>query len=167
MVNVMHFVDQSGTTQQIVDGLRDNLGANAVKPISVSYTLARIELLPLDGTTGTTSAVPTTVMHGGGGTQFIPAGTCCVTEHTGLRGRSHRGRIFLPALDEDQMQDGIMVDAGTIEAGWNTVLPLWDADPHSGSLVVASYLLASADLVLSCSVNAAAATQRRRQSRLR
>ena len=87
--------------------------------------------------------------------------------HTAKRGRSYRGRIYLPFITESSLSDGSLT--GTIASDLQEI---WE-DFMEGlvtlgvPLVVASYKHATAELVTGTSCLAAVGTQRRRQSRVR
>jgi hypothetical protein len=85
---------------------------------------------------------------------------------TAKRGRSYRGRVYLPWVDEDRQGAG-KVDAGTLvtlQAAWVAFNAAIIAD--GWEWVVASYALATAEPVVAVLAETFVATQRRRQVRV-
>ena len=84
---------------------------------------------------------------------------------TGLRGRSYRGRVYLPFVDESTQAQGHIV-AGKITDGQGA----WEAfhtdmSTDGFELVVASYLHSTAEDVIAVLFERDTATQRRRNKR--
>lgn len=167
-VNVMHFDVSGATVADLVTALSANVtppmfnyGENNVVAHTVSIT-------PLDGTTAT-SDHPISGWNGqrDPGDGSTPS-LCALLKFTGAtRGRSHRGRAFLPYVADVAHSYGHLASTvvTNMQAPWTTWLAAMLAD--NVPLVVASYKLATADLVDIVTVESACATQRRRQSRLR
>ena len=88
--------------------------AAAVMPLcTVATTLARADYTPLDGTSGAFS-LPVTLEGGDGTTATLPPEVAEVlTIRTPLRGRRHRGRVFLPALVVTAAPTGRLTGATT------------------------------------------------------
>jgi hypothetical protein len=146
--------------------------------VTSTASVQTVSITPLDGVSGTqTFPTGSPVKWSGQGTQpWQPNAAHIIKLETGLRGRNHRGRIFLPFFADDAGNDGA-VDAGTATAmtgAWTTFAAAIAADaPITYELGVASYDRrhggAGAGFIPISSVLAETvqATQRRRQSRLR
>lgn len=124
--------------------------------------LIQFEYTPLDGTTAET--VITHSDAGGDAGDPLPASVAIViTLRTALRGRSHRGRVYQGPLTESTNTAGNPAAASV--AGYAVQ---WNYFINTGllatgvSLVVASYKLATAENVTSCTVDGRWDTQRRR-----
>lgn len=148
----------------LVDHLSTNNGTgsgwNALAPTTAS--IQDIVYTPLDGASAST--VITHAIAGANGSDGLPPSVALVVSlRTALRGRSYRGRVYTgPHIESDNSSLGAPVAALlTAESGqWAAHLT---ALAGTGvSLVVASYLHATAQDVTSVSVDARWDTQRRR-----
>lgn len=99
---------------------------------------------------------------GQGDTQFQPQ--CCqvVTLRTGLAGRSHRGRVYLPWINNDASAAGVLnaTDVALAQAAWTTFVGALNT--ASFPLVVVSKKLTASFDVTAVKARANATTQRRR-----
>jgi hypothetical protein len=104
---------------------------------------------------------------GGRGGEYIPQAASIVKLRTAKRGRSYRGRIFLPFLPEGGQNNGTLNagDVAQAQTAWDDFVV--DIAGNDCSLVVASYKHQTAEVVTTVLVEGEAATQRRRQSRNR
>jgi hypothetical protein len=140
--------------------------------VAPSLYVQSVDITPLDGTSATSNH-PT-----GGGAKWTGAGSgdpipnmaSLIKLTTALRGRSHRGRIYLPAVPEGDQANGVLTSSltATVATGfinWMTAMAADATTPQA--LVVASYKLAVATTITNLTCEPAAATQRRRQTRLR
>jgi hypothetical protein len=166
-VNVIHVLDNTGTRDDaaVISYFDAAWQSGQFETVSSGAQLQQYDIIPLDGVSATTT-FPVSGPTGGGGSEWIPASAFLVSLQTGLRGRDHRGRIFVPFTAETKQNDGVIsVTSGTTLQGH------WDSwrDTLEGSdlpLVVASYKDASSTNVLSAVCRFKAATQRRRQQRV-
>jgi hypothetical protein len=96
---------------------------------------------------------------------MIPQVACVVKLTTTERGRSKRGRIFLPWVNEGIADQGTMTASRvtSMQTAWTTFLS--DMSTNNCPVVVASYKLASSAIVQAATVESLFATQRRRQPR--
>lgn len=166
--NVMHFSTALTTGAAMFAAFDTGLAANQDWIDSVSNTtkLTSIEFLPLDGITPTSEfttgidAYYTGSATGGP----IPQAATTVTWQTDQRGRSKRGRTFLPHLGESAMDNGAIIGAvrSAMQTAWTGLLEDWAVAGLTP--VVASYTLGSARPVESFVVRQRASTIRRRQS---
>jgi len=171
-VNVMHFFDSLGT--QDADDLHTQILANADAgmwaTVSNQAHMVDLAITPLDGTSATSEfAVPTSNADFAGQTasEYVPAVAVLVKLTTAVRGRSNRGRVFVPFTGEAVMGDGQVGSGpiGTMQTAWNN----WIAGMAAVDFpqVVASYLHSNQHEVTNVIVEDIVGTQRRRQSRLR
>lgn len=176
-VNVIHILKPNATSIPVaiaaIDTLLLNLytvdhaggGFRIMSMVHTTGTLDAIDYLPLDGTTATTTVVHAAV--GAGATDSLPAQTSLVvTAQTGLRGRRHRGRTFLPPFCEGNSDaNGNPTAAATagLQVQWNGFLA--DAITAVMFPVVASYRFADENHVTGYVVRSKWATRRKRQGR--
>jgi hypothetical protein len=168
-INVMHFrqdaVDQDGLAGAIIA----NWQADQLSSLSASAELDSFEITPLDGTSATRNYLTDGADHwsGNAGSEWVPQVAVIIKMETALRGRSYRGRIYLPFTGESKIDggtlDGTFVTA--MSAGWNDFNAAMLTD--SVVPVVASYKHATAEGIVGFICESQTATQRRRMSRLR
>jgi hypothetical protein len=168
-VNVIH-VRQAGTTAAAIAATMDaNVTANMWGVETVNTKVTTVTVTKLDGSSASSSLAVTGAKWAGTAAagDMIPAMAAVVKMQSLFRGRSQRGRVFLPFVAESQSTNGVL-GAGAVAAmqtawtNWVAAMVAAGAQP-----VIASYLHASQVDVASVTVEATAATQRRRQSRLR
>lgn len=144
-------------------------GHNPHAALGSDYVANTIDILPLDGTTGTLTA---TLEHPWGGSasgEILPSSAAIVRFNTGTRGPKARGRQYIGPTTEGVCVNGILHDdtATEMQLGWtafNDALGTGDAPMH---IVVASYKHAEAFDVVGFSAERPLGTQRRRQDQLR
>lgn len=171
--NVIHIRDESGTIT--VPQLRTELDAAASVNMwwgtTINAKVTDIAITPLDGIHATSHGAPATTAKwtGKNGTTWAPALSILMKMGTGLRGRTHRGRTFLPFIEDAAVVDGI-VDPTTVTGltgAWQTFSDNLSGGAHNLSLGVASYKLAQFNIAVALDCEPVAGTQRRRQGRLR
>jgi len=166
--NVMHF-RKSGTNPGEVAGIIDDaVTTNMWEQANVHAHVAQLVVTPLDG--GTVSlevntGSPSKWSGPAGDAGVVPQVAALVKFVTLHRGRSYRGRVYLPFVSENQLDNGKIVSAGMAE--WQDA---WQdfSEAISGEgldLVVASYLLETAADVVGILCERDTATQRRRWKR--
>lgn len=167
-VNVMHFRAPGFTAEEVATAV-DSIGnLEYWSPMVTDAYMVQFDVTPLDGAGATHSQAPT---HGGwGGSQsgdFSPASAVVVSFKTALRGRSHRGRIYLPFIAEAVISDGQLTGAQVtaLNTGWAAFIS--SAAGAGVTPVVASYKLSTAADITGTSVISGLGTQRRRQGRVR
>jgi hypothetical protein len=107
---------------------------------------------------------------GGGTGDPIPQGASVIKLTTTLRGRSHRGRVYLPAVPEGDQANGVLTGSvvATVQTAWVAFAAAMAADATTPlAFVVASYKLATQTAISTISAEGKMATQRRRMTRLR
>lgn len=173
-VNVMHFrstVD-AVTPGEVAATIDAHVTRAMWQPVSSAFHVESLSIIALDGSSaaeefGTAGAAK---WEGPSDGDTIPQAAAIVKLTTALRGRSFRGRVFLPAVSEG-VQVGGSIDGSTMDL-WR---PAWTAftaavhdDPDTPLFVcVASYKLAESQIVTLAQPEQETGTQRRRQTRNR
>jgi hypothetical protein len=127
---------------------------------------------PLDGSSASEEVdVPLSdpKWAGQNASDYLPAVAVVVKLTSHFRGRSKRGRVFMPMTAEGVVSNGVVASGprDTADAAWAAFVASLTTQPDPVELVIASYKLSSAVSVSGVHVEDIAATQRRRQSRLR
>ncbi len=168
-VNVMHFFAGAQTSAGLWALLETHVQQNMWQVSTLSSVIKTVDILPLDGASGTASFVPpATVKWAGSSTgDPIPQAAVIAKFGTGLRGRHRRGRVFIPFPTEALVTAGDITPANValMQSAWNAFLT--GMDGAGTPLVVASYSRLDFAEVTSVTVEPVIATQRRRQGRLR
>lgn len=168
-VNVMHFETDLADPPALFAALEAHWTRAMIKTVSASAKVTRFAGIVLDGTSGTVeqNASNSLIWQGDGGSDWVPALAGMIKLRTGLRGRDHRGRVYLPYTGETQQNNGTIPDAtvASVTAAWETFRT--DMDTAGFPLVVASYKNAAFVPVTSIECEATCGTQRRRQTRVR
>lgn len=166
--NVMHFREGATGVEDLSVALTNNIKGPMWQHTSSNSIIDSWDVTPLDGG-GLTSHVlaPTTAdFHGQQAAGDILPQVCALVKHvTGTRGRSHRGRSYLPWMAEIIDSNGL-IDPGNVATGQAA----WSAFLHAMQLeqwnpVVASYTLAEATDITAYVYERPSATQRRRMKR--
>lgn len=162
MANVLHFYAPTLNETDVKDVFLPVLDPDMVAAMSSGCHLTSLAVLPLDGSTPTETTELDGTFTGLGNDQWIPQQAAVVSIKTATRGRSHRGRIFLPAVAESSQLAG-QIDVGAIDlmqAAWETALDSWAA---GGILLgVASYKLETFEPATTVVCKIRSGTQRRR-----
>lgn len=167
-VNVMHFGSSSLNSTTLGNLIDTNATAHMWDATTGDFAVNKLQITPLDGSTATTERATTGAKWAGAGgaLDFIPAAAQVISFRSTLRGRSFRGRIYLPGVCESLQSAGTLnFSLATQQSAWNTFMAAIVAG--GAQLVVASYLHATAQAVATATPEAPLATQRRRQGRLR
>jgi hypothetical protein len=172
--NVIHITDPTGLfdATAVEEAIEDAAGTGMWAAVSSGAVVTDIAITPLDGVSATQHFTPSdeATFTGGSSGDFVPAVSVLVKLSTSLRGRSHRGRVFLPFITEGNISNGALSSTpqATMQTGWESFKSNLDSDPDGPfHLVVASYKLATTHVLSSINVEGMTATQRRRQGRLR
>ena len=165
-VNVIHVRSTTLDPTGIFLALSGTVTQDTWSYVASAAHVDEVHITPLDGVSATQVFLTAggVQWQGSAGGDFIPASCSIVSLRTGTRGRSFRGRVYLPFLVEGQQQNGVLSAGGL--ANWQEA---WDdmIGDLGATLVVASYKLRVATAVTSALCEGLAATQRRRQSQLR
>ena len=169
-VNVMHFRKASSTPADLYAAWHDDLQDSMFESVHSNARIVQVDILPLNGTSPTvsfpTDYLTNSKLAGGCSGQAIPAQATGLTFRTAKRGRSYRGRLYLPWVAEGCSADGV-IDGSTIDAvntAWGTYLNLVASDGWQA--VVASYRHATAEDITEVVTHKKVRTQRRRQDRI-
>jgi len=167
-VNVMHFRQASTNPAALAADLDASI-SNLLWNFQDSHAkITEIDITPLDGSSTT---FPYVTGSGADYTGFssshdvIPQGAAIIKMVTAKRGRSYRGRVYLPWVAETFSTNGVL-DATTVTNvtnAWVAALASWAA--AGPQLVVASYLHQTAEDVIAILCESMLATQRRRLHR--
>lgn len=167
-MNVMHVKKSSSNPAAIATILNTNVTTNMWYFQEQSSIIHEVDITPLDGTSTTYPYIPpTTAIWAGGRTTAdkIPNVANLIKLVTAKRGRSYRGRVYLPWIHETSQTNGVL-DAPSVAnctAAWVAFLA---AMSGSGApLGVASYLHATFEPVIAVICERDVATQRRRNHR--
>lgn len=167
-VNVIHILRASATASLIASSIDANVTTNMWNAISTTALMNMLVVTPLDGSSASFSlATSGAKWSGGSAGDVLPQVSVLVKAQTQLRGRSHRGRSFLPGIAEGAVAGGFLgaPAQALMQTAWNNFLAAMIA---AGSQpVIASYKLSSQVPISSYTVELATGTQRRRMTRLR
>jgi hypothetical protein len=178
-VNVIHIKQRSGspTAFDAWTALSAAVVSGMWLPVANTARVTKVQITPLDGTSATEDHTPEVAgeWEGQADGQFVPQVAGLVKLQTPLRGRNHRGRVFLPFISELVLANGVWsgLDVTAWTAGWQEFVSNMVAETGEWDLGVASYDRAHGGAgavftgVSDVSGEAIPATQRRRQSRLR
>lgn len=125
-------------------------------------TLDDIAIIPLDGSTATMRF--SAAISAPGGSPALPGEDAfTLTLRTGFRGRSKRGRVYLPPIEGSQVINGRLNVAvpPIIVTTFNAMVTTLAA--NNWSPVVASYKLAAAQLITGVNMSGIGVHQRRRR----
>lgn len=166
---VQHFLSNTGDEADLAAALDAQSLNDQWYPMSLSQTLDSYSIIKLDGSSPTHVIASTSGAHGRGNSSIIPSTAMILSMHTGLRGRSGRGRNYIGPVTEDQTASGLIsgTAAGNAAAAWATFQSGMETEGAGYTLGVASYHLAEFNAVVNLSCKSLAVTQRRRQDQLR
>lgn len=167
--NVFHIHDATGAGHEaaIMAFLDADVDVGMWTVCATAGSVIRVDITYLGTASATVSFIPATPAHwtGSGGSDPIPQGCAVVTLQTATRGKSHRGRLFLPWVAELNQTAGTL-DAGSVTAmqtAWAEFLV--DMAANSMPLSVASAKLSTQTDVTTALVRPYLKTQRRRARR--
>jgi len=167
-INVMHLRKSGSSALAVFNELDAKVTAAMWQYADQNTGVYEVDVTPLDGTSATAqyaTGLPTKWKGGVVGGDTIPQVACIVKLGTATRGRSFRGRLYLPYVTEGKQANGVM-DATTLAAmqtAFNTFFAALTTDGFEW--VVASYKESVATAVTGVILESRTATQRRRQVR--
>lgn len=166
--NVMHFFAPGSTSTDIFTDLGLNVTAAMWGCQPTTASIFEVVITPLDGHTASLVAVtgsPAKWSGNSSGSEAIPQVANLIKLQTPARGRSFRGRVFLPFVTEAQQAGGVIPSATVtgVQAAWRTFATGMGTD--GAFLTVASYALALQTEVTTVTAEPSTATVRRRQKR--
>lgn len=166
--NVMHFRAGTVTAAELATYLDGIVSAGMWNQTVTTVGVTQLDITPLDGTSATyTFATGRPAKWSGAisAGDIIPAGAAIVKLQTAKRGRSYRGRVYLPFVAEGANDSGTLhsTDVDALQSAWSAFL----TTTESGDVawVVASYVHATAEDIIAVTAEAELGTQRRRQRR--
>jgi hypothetical protein len=167
--NDLYFKDQAGghTGTDVYNAIDAHWARNMIYVCSANSSIDKIVTTKLDGSAASVDHITGSGVKwtGLGNAELILQGAAVVTIKTGFRGRSRRGRIYLPWITEDFQSEGVLQTAGVaaMQTAWGTFL---------SDMVTAGYPLHVCSKLHNDSVQAASITcrpylktQRRRSRR--
>lgn len=165
--NVIHIQQDGGSSDSVFAGLNDAQSTHMFESASSSTGVYSVSITPLDGSSVTSDYIaPSTDWNGNTGGNWSPAVAVTIKMLTAIRGRSFRGRLYLPFTADSAQENGSIGGsmAGTMANAWAD----WLAALADETLVpvVASYKLAVATPIVSILPQLGCSTQRRRQRRV-
>lgn len=167
--NVMHFRKSGSNPAALWTALDSHVTSTMWNLTDSHGSIAEVTITPLDGSSVSLPEPTGSPAKWSGGTTGshnpVPNVAAIVKFVTGKRGRSYRGRIYLPWIEEAYI-DGLTLDNSqrtAVQTAWATFLTAMTGDGFD--LVVASYKLSTAETVLASGVENDIATQRRRAKR--
>jgi hypothetical protein len=173
-INVMHISAPGATEEDVLDTVFASVatrGTAMFAALSGGCFVERVEVEKLDGTSArhsrNTAGATTPHWQGQGSGGSIVAAAAIIKLSTALRGRSNRGRLYLPSVAESKYADGVLdtVAQTSMTTGWDAFANDLVADTMA--LGVASYRHANWHQAVGIVCESAVGTQRRRQNQLR
>lgn len=166
--SVMHFFSSSWDIPSLITALDASVTATMWAHTRTDTGIVSYTVTPLDGTSASAvHATSGTKWFGQvtAGTDIVPQAAVLASHRTGVRGRSFRGRTYLPWPAESVCQSGSLVSGtlSTQQSAWDAFLAAMETASHE--LVVASYKLSNQAIVATTTIENLLATQRRRQPR--
>lgn len=167
-VNVMHFYKAGGDPVTLTALLDASVSANMWGQTSSSSSIYQVNVTPLDGSSVTFPYTPLTPAKWKGtvsSLEYTPQVSAVVKMLTGKRGRSYRGRVFLPWCIEDVTKSGLILAAtqATMNTAWVAFRTAMDTGGYP--LHVASYKLATSEKVVAVLAETNTGTVRKRWHR--
>lgn len=167
MHNVIHLANTVGDEAAVFADLDSHVTAAMWNTAPSGFAVQTVDVLKLDGTSATVSfATGRPAKWTGSGTgQWIPAAAEIITLYSPFRGRSNRGRVYLPM--SEGVQDSGSIDpaiTAAAQAAWEAFRAAMAAD--TSPLYIASYTIPDAVACTSVLARSLLGTQRRRQQAL-
>jgi len=165
-VNVIHIGQTGGTPATVWADLDANVTAAMWGQTASDVAISQVNITPLDGSSGTVSfptGSPSKWTGSGSAGEVTPQVAAIVKFTTLKRGRSYRGRVYLPWVHESLHSYGTFdaTKRASMQTAWATFRTAMDT--ASSPLQVASYVHSTAEPVTACTVETLTATQRLRQ----
>jgi hypothetical protein len=166
--NVMHFRKAASTASALFTSLDANVTHGMWQMQDTHAHINQVAITPLSAGGAATQTFLTAGSEWSGPTTShdMSPQTCAIVKlNTALRGRSYRGRVYLPWVCDIYNTNGAL-DGGAVsnaQTEWDEFFTDMTADGFA--LVVASYKHATAENVTTLIVESRTATQRKRQIR--
>lgn len=166
--NVMHISGPGKTPTQLMTSLEARVAAGMWSWVDSASTIDQVVITPLDGTSATVTfntSGGAKWTGGSGAATGVPQASGIIKLQTGIRGRSNRGRLFLPWVAENEQSNGILQDVTAVNTAWGNFANGLVTDGFA--LGVASYLHSNWHQATNVSAENHLGTQRRRNDRIR
>ncbi len=168
--NVMHFLAPGKTVSDVFAALNANISAAMWAPCSTGTRVDQVVITELDGTPDGIVFGPSALTNpdwpdGAGSSDYQPQVCALIKLATAATGRSGRGRIYLPWVEDAVSTRGLIDGTTTTPCTAAWVAFSNDMIADGVALAVASYVHASASQVLNLACMTATATQRKRNKR--
>lgn len=166
--NVMHFSAFGMGASALATAIDAHVTASMWGHTYLNSRVPFFDVTPLDGTSATfrfVTGIPSKWEGGGSSSDPILAACALLKLQTNARGRSFRGRIYLPFVSELNNNSGTLnpTTLTSMQTAWNNFQTAMTA--AGAPLVLASYKLADSFPLTAITVESSLATQRRRQRR--
>lgn len=166
--NVMHFQKNGGDPVSLTALLDASVSANMWGQTSSSSSVYQVAVTPLDGSAVTFPYTPLTPAKWKGtvgSLEYLPQVSAVVKFLTGKRGRSYRGRVYLPWCIEDVVKSGLVLAATqtTMNTAWVAFRTAMETGGYP--LHVASYLHSTSEKVVAVLSETNTGTVRKRWHR--
>lgn len=164
-VNVIHMRASTATPSTLFGALNATVAPGMWNWVSDQLKISRVVITKLDGATSSVEVATdlSAKWSGQGSGEPIPQVAGLVKITTGIRGRSARGRVFLPFVAENRQNNGTMLTGDVVTTAWEAFRTGFDTGDDG--LGVVSEKLGVFYKAESCAAEARSATQRRRQRR--
>lgn len=165
--NVMHFFAPATTAEEVADAIQSAVTGDMWLSAVSTAAIDTLHVTPLDGSSATYIYSTTgDNFVGSAEGDYSPASAVVVAFQTSKRGRSYRGRAYIPFTAEGAISDGSLggSTASDMQNAWQSFV---DGLTSPVVSVVASYKHSTVQDITTCSVANAIGTQRRRQTRVR
>lgn len=161
--NVMHFSDVSADEDTVASNIYAHLQTGQWDSVTTTASIDSVTVTKLDGVSASVvhAFADAPKANGQGFGDIIPQASVVVSAYTSKRGRSYRGRIYLPWVPEGEQAAGVFADTTAQQTAWSFFLNQMGLTTTIP--VVASYKLATADTIQRYVVRGKVRTQRRRQ----
>ena len=164
----MHFFAPTHTASDVYTSINSHVTAAMWTHTNNFVQVTEVDVIPLDGTSLTSiNATGAPAKWSGAQTSgdTILQVAALIKLQTSIRGRSYRGRLFLPLVSELATANGTL--GGSVQTAMTTAWQTFQAATGADgiNLAVASYKLAVATEVSVVSCESVVATQRRRVGR--
>jgi len=166
--NVMHFLSTGYNITSLDTAIQANVTAAMWGHTNNTTFCDQLTYTPLDGASASVIVTNSSVAKWKGPistNNAVPQVAALLKLLTGTRGRTGRGRVYLPFADESVIDVGRLA-GGTVssmQSAWDTFRAAMTSASHA--MVVASYVTPAARSTTAATVESLLATQRRRQPR--
>lgn len=167
--NVMHFELGSSSIDSFYSALDGNVTASMWNPVATAFSVSSVSMTKLDGVSATITKNTSSPAKWSGAAagDWIPQAAALVSLRTSRRGRSYRGRIYLPFVAESDQSNGTI--SGSALSGMQSAWDAFRAAMSSAGFDLGVLSVKTVTFLAATTSNCEPqlATQRRRMGRLR